>query len=564
MSTKIIANESNPNDLAAEILRKWQYLFGLRGNWANHWTEIAERLLPMDSWLFQNYQMITSQGDKRNYELYDSTGLLALKSFAAILDSLLTPRDQFWHNIRPEDPALMKNRAVRLWFEDLNNTLFQYRYDTRANFQAQNQIQYQSLGAYGTGINFIDKLYRERGLRYKNIHLGEAYLEENHQGLIDTIFRRFMLTARQAYLMFGENLPDNIVEAKDKAPEEPFYFIHACYPNEYKDERRLDYKGMDFCSHYVAEQGPTLLKKADRSDYEGYRSFPYAVSRYYQATNEAYGRSIAMDVLPELKTLNEMYKVQLKQGHRAVDPVLLAHDDGIIDGFDLTPGAINPGGIDENGRLLVQPLPTGNIAIGEKEMAVHQEVIKDAFLVNLMQILTENPQQTATEVMERTREKAILMAPTIGRQNSEYLGPMIEREVEVLQSQGALPKMPAVLQSAFREGIGYKIDYDSPITRTQKSEWVAGAARSLQFFQEISNATQDPSIMDNFNLDVAAPAIARINGMPESWIQDQKVIQMKRQQRAQQAQQEQMVKAAPALASMAQATGQIKKGAVNQ
>src|SRR6185312_15191926 len=278
MSTKIIANESNPNDLAAEILRKWQYLFGLRGNWANHWTEIAERLLPMDSWLFQNYQMITSQGDKRNYELYDSTGLLALKSFAAILDSLLTPRDQFWHNIRPEDPALMKNRAVRLWFEDLNNTLFQYRYDTRANFQAQNQIQYQSLGAYGTGINFIDKLYRERGLRYKNIHLGEAYLEENHQGLIDTIFRRFMLTARQAYLMFGENLPDNIVEAKDKAPEEPFYFIHACYPNEYKDERRLDYKGMDFCSHYVAEQGPTLLKKADRSDYEGYRSFPYAVS----------------------------------------------------------------------------------------------------------------------------------------------------------------------------------------------------------------------------------------------------------------------------------------------
>src|SRR6185312_13183221 len=99
---------------------------------------------------------------------------------------------------------------------------------------------------------------------------------------------------------------------------------------------------------------------------------------------------------------------------------------------------------------------------------------------------------------------------------------------------------------------------------TQKSEWVAGAARSLQFFQEISNATQDPSIMDNFNLDVAAPAIAIINGMPESWIHDQKVIQMKRQQRAQQAQQEQMVKAAPALASMAQATGQIKKGAVNQ
>ena len=40
------------------------------------------------------------------------------------------------------------------------------------------------------------------------------------------------------------------------------------------------------------------------------------------------------------------------------------------------------------------------------------------------------PQMTATEVIERTNEKGILLAPTIGRQQSEYLGPMIERELD--------------------------------------------------------------------------------------------------------------------------------------
>lgn len=43
-------------------------------------------------------------------------------------------------------------------------------------------------------------------------------------------------------------------------------------------------------------------------------------------------------------------------------------------------------------------------------------------LVTLFQILTETPQMTAAEVVERTNEKGILLAPTVGRQQSEYLG----------------------------------------------------------------------------------------------------------------------------------------------
>jgi hypothetical protein len=41
-------------------------------------------------------------------------------------------------------------------------------------------------------------------------------------------------------------------------------------------------------------------------------------------------------------------------------------------------------------------------------MLEEQALIKDTFLVSIFQILSENPEMTATEVMERTREKGIL------------------------------------------------------------------------------------------------------------------------------------------------------------
>jgi hypothetical protein len=142
-----------------------------------------------------------------------------------------------------------------------------------------------------------------------------------------------------------------------------------------------------------------------------------------------------MLVLPSLKVLNEEKKTVLKQGHRVVDPVLLAHDDGVLDNFSMRGGALNYGGVTAEGRPLVHTLPTGNIAIGKELMDDERMVINDAFLVTLFQILTETPEMTATEVIERTREKGALLSPTMGRQQSEYIGPMIEREVDLLMQQ---------------------------------------------------------------------------------------------------------------------------------
>lgn len=533
-------------ELCGEIILQFQNLFGLRGDWNSHWTEIAQRILPMDSYIFQNLSQLAQQGDKRNQMLFDSTGLLALQRFGAILDSLLTPAGQFWHKLKATDATLMRDKATRLYFEDVTKILFHYRYGAKSNFAAQNQGQYMSLGAYGTGAQFIDRLYGDNGLptkgiRYKNVHLSECYLLQNHQGIIDTVYRYFIMEARQVVQKFGEKCPPSIRDTADRNPSRQYFFLHCVKPRREYDPERRDFKGMPYASYYVSMETRDIVEEG------GYRSFPYAVSRYYQAANETYGRSPAMDALPALKTLNEQKKTMLKQGHRVTDPVLLAHDDGIIDGFSLEPGAINAGGISKDGRMLVQPLPTGSIQAGQELMNDERQLINDTFLVSLFQILLESKEMTATEVMERTREKGILLAPTIGRQNSEYLSPMIHRELDILASQNLLPKMPPLLASAKGD---YKVEFDSPMTRAMKAEWASGAARSIQQFAEMAQLTQDPSYLDYFDMNKAAPELAMIFGTPDSWIRSPEDVAKIRQSRAAAQQQQQAIEAAPAAASV--------------
>lgn len=536
------------DERAEIIIRDVAKLSSQRSNFEGQWNEIAQRVIPNHSDSFFSNGSGRTQGDKRTQQMFDTTAGSALNKFAAILDSLLTPRNQTWHRLKASNPNVNKDRQAKLYFEEAARVLFKYRYAPKANFSSQNQHNYKSLGAYGTGCMFVDELSGpDPGIRYKNIHIGEVYILENHQGLVDKVYRKFPLSARQALQEFGPATPQRVLEVLKTDPEKQFWFIHAVIPNTDRDPFRLDYRGMEYWSLTVSVEGQELLRE------KGFSVFPYAISRYEQAPGEVWGRSPAMDVLPTVKTLNEMKKTVLTQGHRAVNPVFLTHDDGVLGAFNMLPGAVNPGGVSSEGRPLVHTLPVGRIDIGKDLMDDERAAINDAFLVNLFQILMETPQMTATEVMERTREKGILLAPTIGRQQSEYLGPLIERELDILSRLGLLPPMPQILLEAKGE---YMIEYDSPLSKAQRAEEASGLMRTIESVLQIVNVTQNPEPLDYFNWDEIVPDMASIQSVPEKWINAMDRVQAIRGGRAQQAQEQQMMQAAPGAAAM------IKAGAV--
>jgi hypothetical protein len=230
-------------------------------------------------------------------------------------------------------------------------------------------------------------------------------------------------------------------------------------------------------------------------------------------------------------------------------------DDGLMS-LNMTPGAQNPGGWSQEGRPLVGVLPSGQIQINEKMMDMEKALIGDAFLVTLFQILEETPQMTATEVVERTNEKGILLAPTVGRQMSEYLGPLIDRELDVLAQLRMIPPMPQIIREARGE---YQPVYTSPIARAMQAQEAAGFMRTVESVKELANITQDPSLLDPFNFDVAVPAIAEIQAVPASWMATQAQVAQKRQNRAKAQQQQAAIQAMPAQAAMIKAQATVRK-----
>lgn len=537
-----------PDDIAEDIIKRHAKAEGDRGTWESHWEEIARRVLPNYAGTFQG-QGTRTVGQKNTEDMVDATAALALSRFSAAMESMLTPRNSTWHHLVPSEKTLMKDRDTRVWFDNLNDRLFKYRYAPKANFASQQHEIYMSLGAFGTGCLYIDQLtgYGNKGLRYASVHLGEIYFLENHQGIIDTAMRKFELTARQALQKFGaDKLPEDIAKAAgDSAKSDTkFWFIHCVKPREEAegyDPQRKDMQGMPIASYYIAVAKKKMVQNG------GHHTFPYAISRYVVAPGELYGRSPAMLALPAIKVLNEQKKTVLKQGHRVVDPVLLVHDDGVLDTFSLKPGALNAGGVSADGKTLVHALPTGNLALAKEMMEAERAIINDAFLVTLFQILVDNPQMTATEVLERSREKGALLSPTMGRQQSEAQGPMIEREIDLMMMQGLVDPMPPALLEARGE---FDIEYDSPLSRAQKAEGAAGTMRTIQWAAEIVNVTQDPSVMDNFDFDVIVPELGEINAMPARFMSSPDSVAKKRQGRQQSADTQQMIDAAPAAASV--------------
>ena len=60
-----------------------------------------------------------------------------------------------------------------------------------------------------------------------------------------------------------------------------------------------------------------------------------------------------MQAMPAAGSVNQMKRTLLRQGQKAVDPPLLASDDGILSGrVGLTPGYVNFGAVNAQGQRI--------------------------------------------------------------------------------------------------------------------------------------------------------------------------------------------------------------------
>lgn len=490
---------------------------------------------------------------------YDITGAKSLPKYIAILERLATPVGQEWHALGSSDTVLNKKYRVRKYFDELQRRLFKLRYHPQANFRVSSNEVYGSMGVYGNGPIYMQErsitpLMREPGFMYKSLEMQNMYFLLDDNGHVESVFRRFWLNVRQFKTKFPNEPMPKCMEAESKKadPAENIYFelVHYAYP---QSAHTFDEEALDARRHPIHSSYLVVKDKAYVGELSGYRSMPYRIPRVATVSGDAYGYSPAVMSLAALGGASQMKKTNLKQGQKAVDPVLLAHDDGVLNGsMDGRPGAINYGAVNKDGRSLVNTLPTGDYRIGKDMLEDEREDIEDSFFVTLFRILKDRPEMTATQFMGETAEVAALLSPTMGRLQSEFLGPTIERELDMMEELGMMPEMPPELLEAEGE---FKITYTSPLAKNINAEANAGFMRMVESSLGIANATGDMSVMDHYNFDVAIPEIAESSAVPTHWMNDDKTKKALREQRAEAAERQQMIDAAPAVAGLAKNLG---------
>jgi len=473
---------------AENILKRFEAIEMARYEWDGIWQQCSDYVLPR-----------AGQRNRKAHLVFDSTAPLALSRFAAAMESLLTPRNRKWHGLSSGLPALDQDPEAGAWLESLRDALFAARYSPDSNYANQIFEAYLSLGLYGTAVVFIDDDLG-KGLRYKCIPLYEVYLAEDSVGRVDTVFRWYKLSARQAAHEFGDALPEEIKrDAEDPAKMEKEYeFIHGVFPRREMLKERPAALSLPIASVHLARGARKIVRES------GYRSMPYAVSRFSVSPGDVYGRSPAMEVMPDIVQVNAMKKTILRAAEKMVNPPLLTPDDDVLSAFSLKAGSINYGGLDDQGRQRVVPLELGgNLPIGLELIEQGRQAINDGFFLNLFQLLVDSPQKTATEVMEMAWEKAQLLAPSIGRQQSELLGTIIEREMDILVQGGileALPPIPPLLVEAWTHGFLPK--YETDMSRVMSERDGQTILKALSALSSLAQA--DPTVMSIINTEAAA------------------------------------------------------------
>lgn len=494
-----------------------------RSNWEFHWQEIADYINPRKN----DFTSKKTPGTKRNAQVLDNTGIQSNELLAGAMHGILSNPTQQFFGLTTGDEGLDDNIIVRTWLEDTAQRMLNGL--NASNFQTEVHEYYLDLSSFGTGCLYI-KEDNELDFVFQGVYLKEIYVKENHLGFIDEVYRVFEWDAKKIIGEFGEkNVPEEVLEAYKTNRDMKWEITHAVYPrDEISGKKRRGFR-FPIVSQYV------MCEKDYELEIGGYNEQPWVVGRWSKASGEVWGRGPGMVALPEVKMINLMQETMIKGAQKIIDPPVQVPDDGFVLPLRTRPGGVNVrrGGASAARDRITPIFNDTRIDFGFQVMQDHRNKIREAFYVDQFQMQQGGPQMTATEVLQRTDEKMRLLGPLLGRQQAEFLRPMIDRVFAIMLRKKRFLPIPEALR-----GRTIDVKYTSSIAKSQRVRDAEGIMQTVQVMQPFFQI--DPTISDWLNTDEVIKGVSKVYSFPSKFLRDDEDVQQIRSNRAKQ--QEEMKK----------------------
>ena len=557
---------TDEKNLRDEILRRWTKLKNERESFVPQWLEISRHITPASGRFLDS----KSRNDalSRWNRIYDNTATRAANILAAGLMSGMTDPSSQWFALTTGDENLDQTYAVKEYLDQVQRIL-EMAYTRTNTYQALHH-GWKEVGVYGTEAIFVAEDARY-GFHCYPMRCGEYCIATDFRGEVDTLYRKFWMTAGQLVGQYGrDGVPQQVRNDADSNPDKEYKVIHAVEPRRDRDASKKDNRNMPWRSVMLlvdaGEGNAGILEES------GYNEFPAVVGRWGASFTDVYSEE-APGMIAIGDTLQLQHE-QLQKGNAIdyqVDPPLILPTSAKTAEVDFLPGGRSyidsPSAASQVQTAFAAQLQLQYLV---QDMQEVQQRINKAFSVDMFLMLTERTNNmTATEVAERHSEKLMMLGPVLSRLNTEVLRNFIDRTFNILQRGGMLPNPPEELA-----GRPLSIEYTSMLARSQR----AVRASSLDnFLQRVGSVAQyDQSVLKKLNTMNIVDEYADYYSVAPSVIvpteEAQAAIAQEQQMAAQQAEAQQAMQQAAMAAEMAKTpaagpdnmAGQIVQGMQQQ
>ena len=446
----------------------------------SHWKECYEYAFPQRESAC-SFNTSNTEGTKKNINLFDGTAPDAVEQLASSMLAELTPPWAKWFGFKAGSELTAEEK------EHIAPTLEQTAEVMLQNFEHSNlavEIHqcYLDLVTAGTASLLFEEapIGEATAFQFYAVPLKEIALEEGANGKIDTTFRCSSITLDGINHRFPDaDIPQDIIKKLEDKSDETLRLIEAVIPKRPSG-------GYEYTAFIWSDDSSNknFVLKQGVFDTSSFINF-----RWLKAPGETYGRSPVMKALSDIKTVNKVVELILKNASISVTGIWQAEDDGILNpaNIKLVPGAIIPKAIGSKG---LTPLEApGNFDVSEIVLSDLRSRINHALLADRLSQI-KAPQMTATEVLERAEEMVRILGATFGRLQSELLTPLIKRALGILRRRGEIKNFDL-------DGKVVDLQYRSPLALLQArkdvgniSEWVSlvsslgpDASRAINFFE---------------------------------------------------------------------------------
>ena len=545
MSSKTV--KEKVNDRKASMKAERESFFG-------HWQDLSDYIQPHRGRFFHTDR---NKGRKRNNNIIDNTGVLALRTLSSGMMAGLTSPARPWFKLSTQDPDLIEFGPVKNWLNDVERLM-------REIFSVSNLYNvlpssYDELGGFGTSAFLVLEDF-EDVVRFYPFTIGEYTLATNDRGEVDTICREVPMTVGQVVQMFGKDAVSETVRKmwNDNKVDKWLKITHMIEPNDDRMPELKDAKNKAFRSVWF-EEGDSNKEQLLRQS--GFDEFPVMAPRWHVTGADIYGtRCPGMDALGDIKQLQVEQKKKGQGIEKLINPPMVGPSSMKNKRASVLPGDITYQDIIQGQRGFA-PTYQINLPLGELKEDINevQGRISRAFYEDMFLMLAQSDRReiTAREIEERHEEKLLMLGPVLERLNDELLDPLIDRTFSIMMKAGIVPPPPEELQ-----GTELRIQYISILAQAQQSVGIAGIDRLTGFVGSL--AAVKPEVIDKIDFDQTVDEYGAMLGVSPKIIRsddDVEAIRTGRAEQEQAAQQQeqlaQMVDSAKTLSETSTDTGSL-------